>query len=43
MRTKDSVMEMKECEDYISDMIAEDNHKIIVAARFDPNLTSYDN
>jgi len=41
MRTKTSTMEMKECEDFISDMIVEDNKKIIIAASGEGTLTAF--
>ena len=33
MRTKEATVEMKECDDFISDMIVDDNKKVIVASR----------
>ncbi|GFO47550.1 WD repeat-containing protein 55 [Plakobranchus ocellatus] len=33
MRTKEATVEMKECEDFISDMIVDDNKKLIIASR----------
>ncbi|XP_005100082.1 WD repeat-containing protein 55 [Aplysia californica] len=41
MRTKEATMEMKECEDFISDMIVEDNKKIVIAASGEGTLTSF--
>ncbi|CAL1536605.1 unnamed protein product [Lymnaea stagnalis] len=41
MRTKNATMEMKECDDFISDMVVEDNKKIILAASGEGTLTAF--
>ncbi|XP_059141792.1 WD repeat-containing protein 55-like [Physella acuta] len=41
MRTKTCTMEMKECEDFISDMIVDDDKKFLIAASGEGTLTSF--
>uniref|UniRef100_A0A0B6ZZW1 Uncharacterized protein n=1 Tax=Arion vulgaris TaxID=1028688 RepID=A0A0B6ZZW1_9EUPU len=41
MRSKTASMELKECDDFISDMIVEDNKKTIIASSGEGTLTSF--
>ncbi|KAK3711257.1 hypothetical protein RRG08_018738 [Elysia crispata] len=41
MRTKEATVEMKECEDFISDMVVDDNKKIIIASSGEGTLTAF--
>ncbi|GFR98709.1 WD repeat-containing protein 55, partial [Elysia marginata] len=41
MRTKTCTVEMKECDDFISDMIVDDNKKLIIASSGEGTLTAF--